>query len=160
MGILIFRWLCGCDASGPVVTDWRAIGYTLLRVFFGFAIFMHGFPVVSDPDKVEKFAGVLESMSIPMPLAAAWAAKGTECVGGLLLAVGLLTRPAAIALAIVLAVAAFVAHGDHPFFAAPGEKSKEHALMYLVAFVTLAIMGPGPVAVDRLIKPVLPKVKH
>jgi len=42
-----------------------------------------------------------------------------------------------------MAVAAFIAHGADPF------AKKEMALLYLVGFLTVALMGPGRYSIDQ-----------
>ncbi len=59
-----------------------------------------------------------------------------------LVAVGLLTRVAAVPLIVAMCVAGFVAHADDPF------GTKEKALLYLGAFTTLLFTGAGRFSVD------------
>jgi putative oxidoreductase len=63
----------------------------------------------------------------------------------LALALGLLTRAAVIPLIVTMLTAAFVILGDDPF------GKKELALLYLVPFVTILIVGPGRFSLDRLL---------
>lgn len=87
-----------------------------------------------------------------------WMGIGTEASLGLavfgelvapaFLVVGLLTRWMSIPAAITMAVAAFGAHAGDPI------SDKEHALLFLVPFVVLALMGGGDYSVDhRLQRP-------
>ena len=130
-------------------------GLLVLRVAFGTYIALHGWgKIYSDgnfgimPQLVE---GV-SAMGFPAPTAFAWMAALTEFVGGILVVLGLLTRPAALALVFNMCVAAFVAHGDDPWYA-PGARSKENALLYLAPFVLLLLVGAGRFAVDRPLRP-------
>jgi len=59
---------------------------------------------------------------------------------------GLLTRFATIPLIINMAVAVFVIHGLDPF------KVKEKAVLYLLTYVFIAIVGPGRFSLDELLK--------
>ena len=72
-----------------------------------------------------------------------------EFVGGLLLAAGLLTRPAATLIGVTMLVAVTTAHRSDPFFG--GGKSKEMALLYLTFALIFLFTGPGRFSVDRLI---------
>ena len=65
-----------------------------------------------------------------------------EFVGGLLIASGLLTRSASVLLMITMAVAAFITHG------ADSWQKKELAVIYLVAYTTLLLTGPGRISID------------
>lgn len=66
-----------------------------------------------------------------------------EFICPILIIIGLKTRLAAIPAAITMAVAAFIAHGADDF------ATKEKALFYLVAFITIALVGPGKFGVDK-----------
>ena len=120
------------------------IGLLILRLGVGLPLaFAHG------TGKIPPSAGFIEGtagMGFPVPVVFAWAAGLSELVGGLLLALGLATRPAALFVAITMAVAFFVRHGPDPF--ADGEK----ALLYLVAAVTLVATGAGKYAVDAVFR--------
>jgi putative oxidoreductase len=73
-----------------------------------------------------------------------------EFVGGILIAIGLATRPAALALTFNMAVAAFVAHRSDPLFMGGGA-AKEPALLYLIPFAALVLTGAGRYSIDRII---------
>ncbi len=66
-----------------------------------------------------------------------------EFVCPILIIIGFKTRWAAIPSAITMAVAAFIAHAEDPF------GTKEKALLFLVAFITIALVGPGKFSIDR-----------
>ena len=70
-----------------------------------------------------------------------------EVFASALLVAGLLTRFAALVLAIAMGVAFWVAHKA----SLSGEHSGELAFIYLAAYVTLLIAGPGRASVDRYI---------
>jgi putative oxidoreductase len=80
----------------------------LLRVWIGVIFIAHGISVFN-PASVERFAGSLQDMNIPLPLVSAWLCKTSEFVGGIFLLIGFLRRPACIFLIIDMAVATFVA---------------------------------------------------
>lgn len=66
-----------------------------------------------------------------------------EAICPMLIIIGLKTRLAAIPAAITMAVAAFIVHGGDPI------AKKELALLYLLGFVAVALLGPGSYSVDR-----------
>ncbi|NND62543.1 MAG: DoxX family protein, partial [Flavobacteriaceae bacterium] len=66
-----------------------------------------------------------------------------EAVAPILIIIGLKTRLAAIVAAITMGVAAFVVHGGDPL------KDKELALLYLVGFIAIALIGAGKFSIDR-----------
>src|ERR1700751_3686248 len=71
-----------------------------------------------------------------------------ELVGGLLLALGLFTRPVAFVLAGNMAVAYFVAHAPRDFF--PLLNAGELAIVYCFVFLYLWVAGGGEWSLDRL----------
>jgi len=66
-----------------------------------------------------------------------------EFVCPILIIIGFKTRWAAIPAAITMFVATVIVHGEDPF------GTKEKALFYLVAFITIALLGPGKFSIDK-----------
>ncbi|MBI1869212.1 MAG: DoxX family protein [Methylocystis sp.] len=75
------------------------------------------------------------------------AAGALELVGGVLLAIGFLTRPVAFILSGEMAVAYFMAHAGKAFL--PILNQGELAVLYCFVFLFIASAGPGRLAVDR-----------
>ncbi|MBX3040292.1 MAG: DoxX family protein [Bdellovibrionaceae bacterium] len=118
------------------------ISMTALRVFVGLAMAMgHGLGKLPPP---EGLIGGVAAMGFPAPLYFAWMAALAEFAGGLLLAIGLFTRPAALFVAFTMGIAAFVAHGADPF------QKKELALLYLFVGLIFVFRGASRLSVDRL----------
>ncbi|HUP56791.1 MAG TPA: DoxX family protein [Bdellovibrionota bacterium] len=88
----------------------------------------------------------MSSMGFPMPALFAWLASLSEFAGGLFLAVGLFTRPAAFFVAFTMAIAFFVAHSSDPF------KTKELAFLYMAAATSLIFIGSGRFSLDAVIR--------
>ena len=65
-----------------------------------------------------------------------------EFFAPLFLIVGFKTRWASIPAIITMFVAAFVAHAGEPL----GER--EHSLLYMIAFIAIAMIGPGEYSLD------------
>ncbi len=118
-------------------------GLLVLRVGIGLSMALaHGLGKLPPSDGfIEATAG----MGFPLPVVFAWAAALSEFAGGLLIALGLLTRPAAVMLAITMAVARLGAHGNDPF------GDGELALVYLLVAVALAFIGAGRFSLDRVL---------
>jgi len=76
-------------------------------------------------------------------------AGALEFFGGLLLLLGLFTRPTAFVLSGLLAVAYFMAHAPQGFW--PILNRGELAVLYSFVFLYLAAAGGGPWGVDRLL---------
>jgi putative oxidoreductase len=117
-----------------------------LRVFAGLAFMSHGWPKVFDAERFARFSGGVADMGFPAPALFAWAAGLSELVGGLLIALGLLTRPAALFCVITMVVAAFIRHAEDPF------ARKEKALLFLFVFLGYLVMGAGRLSLDGLIR--------
>ncbi len=73
-----------------------------------------------------------------------------ECVGGLLLFVGLFTRPVAFILSGEMAVAYFIAHAPKSFW--PIANVGELAVLNCFLFLYLAAAGGGVWSLDRVLK--------
>lgn len=131
--------LFGTSVAEPVAS----LGLLVLRVGTGLALaFAHGLGKLPPTDR---FLGGVEKMGFPAPDAFGWAAGLSEFGGGLLMALGLLTRPAALLAGITMAVAFFVRHAADPF------PAKEKALIFLLACVCLMLAGAGRFSFDSLI---------
>lgn len=117
-------------------------GLTLLRVFVGLSMALaHGLGKLPPPQPV--IDGV-SALGFPMPHFFAWCAALAEFVGGLLLAAGFLTRPAAAMMASTMLVAAFGAHATDPY------RIKELAFLFLVISIFFVLRGAGNWSLDRL----------
>ncbi|MDE1997227.1 MAG: DoxX family protein, partial [Rhizobiaceae bacterium] len=73
-----------------------------------------------------------------------------EFVGGLLITLGLLTRPVAFLLSGEMAVAYFTAHMPRNFF--PVMNGGDAAISFCLIFLFIFFAGPGRFAVDNLRK--------
>jgi putative oxidoreductase len=117
-------------------------GLLVLRVFTGLSLaYAHGWSKVP-PD--EEFVKTVTSLGFPAEMA--YLTMLTEFFGGLMLAVGLLTRPVALAMVINFAVAGFMAHAADPYL------RKELTFMFLAVAAMFLCVGAGRFSVDRMLK--------
>jgi putative oxidoreductase len=137
----------------------------LLRLGFGLGLALaHGLPKVQallagDRSFVEGVA----HLGFPYPLASAWISALAELIGGLAVAAGLFTRVAAGVDVVNMAVAAFVRHhAHHQLLGVTGFRTwteeqlkswgrPELALLYLLGFATLLLMGAGALSMDGIL---------
>ena len=133
-------------AKSSAATD---IGLLVLRVGLGASFLAHGWPkVVGGPAKWTKLGAAMSHVGIDFaPTFWGAAASFSELVGGGLLIVGLLTRPAAFLLLCTMSVAATM-HLDK----GEGFTEASHALECGVAFLSVLITGGGRFALDRLLR--------
>ena len=111
---------------------------SILRIMSGLLILQHG---------TAKYLSFPPSqMSNASPLTMGGAAGILELVGGVLLVIGLFTRPAAFILSGMTAVAYFYVHAGRGFF--PLLNGGELAVLYCFVFLYLAAAGGGPWSVD------------
>ena len=84
----------------------------------------------------------------PVLFTLSWTQGVFEFVGGVLLAVGLFTRPVAFILSGDMAVAYFMAHAPQSFF--PVVNRGDAAILYCFIFFYIFFAGPGPWSVDAM----------
>jgi putative oxidoreductase len=91
----------------------------------------------------------MESIGLAPGYLMALLSGSAEFFGGLALVVGLLVRPAALALAVTLVVAIFSVHINNGLFMS--NNGYEFALALLAGSVAVLIEGAGRLSLDRLI---------
>ena len=121
------------------LSRWAPELLSVLRITTAFTFLQHGTAKMFGFPKVEMFAN-LNFMSI-------YGVAGVlEVVGGVLLLIGLFSRPVAFILSGFMAVAYFMAHSS-PFFS-PMLSGGEAAYLFAFVFLYIAAAGPGPWSVD------------
>jgi putative oxidoreductase len=115
-------------------------GLALLRVMSGLLFLAHGTQKFLSFPAGERAGG---GLAFDNPGAFAGV---IELVCGLLIAIGLFTRPAAFLASGTMAAAYFIAHAPQNFF--PVNNGGDAAILYCFVFLYLAIAGPGAWSVD------------
>jgi putative oxidoreductase len=133
------------DAPGSIMAHAPNITLALLRVIAGLMFMQHGvqklFGWLMPPDR--PFTGGPDMFS------QMWFAGILEIGGGLLLALGLFTRPVAFLIAGEMAVAYFTAHFPQAFF--PIMNGGELAVLYCFIFLVYFAVGGGRYSLDHLL---------
>ena len=113
---------------------------SVLRIDAGLAFLEHG------TGKLLGFPAGLPFID-KMPAGLLYFTGTLELVGGVLITIGLFTRPVAFILSGFMAAAYFMAHFPMSFF--PALNFGEPALLYCFIFLFLAAAGPGRWAIDK-----------
>ncbi len=111
--------------------------YALLRIVTGFLFQWHG---------MQKLFGFPEPMPEGVPAFITWTAGPLELVGGLLVMVGLFTRPVAFVLSGLMAFAYWLAHGTKALL--PSMNGGELAALYCFLFLFISARGSGIWSLD------------
>jgi putative oxidoreductase len=121
------------------------VSNALMRVVAGGLLAVHGWPKIQDPfrnvEMVERLGFVPGTVWSPM-------LAGTEFFGGLLLALGFLTRPAAVAATVVLLVTVWF----HGIVQSQGLSGAEKSLLWAAMTFYFVAHGGGPFSVDRALR--------
>jgi putative oxidoreductase len=125
------------------MAGWAPRAVSVLRIITGLMIIEHG---------MGKLLGfpVLPAYANVKPLSLIGAAGFIELIGGALLILGLLTRPAAFILSGEMAVAYFMVHAPKSFY--PLINGGTLAIIYSFACLYLSTAGAGPWSVDAAMK--------
>jgi putative oxidoreductase len=128
--------------TGTLLAKWKMPLVSVLRIVAGFLFIAHG---------TQKLFGIpVAPPGGTVPLQSLLGAAGMiELVGGGLLLLGLLTRPAAFLLSGEMAVAYFMQHAPRGFW--PIANQGELAVLYCFLFLFFVAAGPGPWSLDALI---------
>lgn len=127
------------------------LGYPLIRLFTGLILMPHGAQKLFGwfGGDIAMTAGFFEKMGLVPALPLAYLVGLTEFFGGLFLAIGFLTRPAAVGIFILMMIAAFKVHLGNGFFWNAG--GYEYPLLWGMIALGIAFKGAGGMSVDRKI---------
>ena len=147
------------------------ISLLFLRVILVYTFYGPAMAKLADIESTANFFGYL---GIPFPLLNAYMAAGTELVGAVLLALGLLTRLISVPLLFVLGVAILTVHAAHGFHVImPGnaftwenpyingvevkgtvvilQNGYEMVMYYMAMLMVLVGKGAGRISLDHLL---------
>lgn len=118
----------------------REATHGLLRAVAGLMFWQHG---------AQKLFGWLGGQQVPEIASMMGVAGILEFFGGLLIIVGLFTRPVAFILSGEMAVAYFMAHQPRALW--PAENGGENAVLFCFVFLFFAAHGAGRYSLDALL---------
>ncbi|MDP9422491.1 MAG: DoxX family protein [Pseudomonadota bacterium] len=117
---------------------WAGEALSLLRIVAALLFVLHG------TSKLVNFPPF--PMPLPHPGDLTWFGAILEVVGGLMLLVGIFSRPVAFILSGEMAVAYWMFHAPRSTF--PSENMGEPAILFCFIFLLIAAAGPGPWSLD------------
>ena len=123
----------------------------IIRLYWGWSFAQTGWGKLMNLERTTNF---FASLNLPAPKLNAIAAGSTECVGGVLLALGLFTRFASPALIVVMMVAYLTADREALFaIFSDGDKFTGAApFLFLFAALIVFAFGPGKLSLDALVR--------
>ncbi|NUQ76004.1 MAG: DoxX family protein [Polyangiaceae bacterium] len=131
-------------SAGPSRVD---LSLLIVRVATGLMILPHG--IYKLMDGASGLAKGLAAGGLPAAGLFAWCATLAEAVGGALMVLGLLTRPASAAVSFTMVVAWVMVHlGDLPKIGAQGGAAFEYPFLLSMAALAIAIAGGGRYSLD------------
>lgn len=121
-----------------------------MRLYWGWQFFQTGKGKLMN---FERTVDYFTSLNIPMPSINAAMAGTTECVGGLLLLLGLASRVVSLQLVVVMVVAYLTADAEavQHIFSNPDEFTAASPFLFLLTSVIVAFFGAGKFSLDTLL---------
>lgn len=121
------------------------LGWAIFRFTAGALLAInHGYGKVFGGN-IDRFAQGVADLGFPAPTFFAWCAALAEFGGGILVALGLATRPAAALAGFTMLVATW-RHWADPF------ASKEKALLFLAGMIAAMLIGGGRYSLDAVFR--------
>jgi putative oxidoreductase len=130
------------DRAGALVAEWHPRALAALRIMSALLFMEHGTAKLIGFPASPNFAAPLELLSERSVTGA------LEGVGGLLLVLGLFSRPVAFLLSGEMAIGYFIAHFPRGFF--PLLNGGDPAVLYCFVFLYVFVAGPGAWSLDGL----------
>jgi putative oxidoreductase len=125
----------------------QTVSIDLMRIVSGLMMVVgHGYPKTWG-EKVQPFFGGKDFFGIDVGINMLWIAGFIEFYVGILVILGLFTRPAALLTAILMVMAYLSSHAA--WF--PTLNGGEMATVYFLVFMVLFAYGPGPLSLDALL---------
>jgi putative oxidoreductase len=122
-----------------------------LRLCFFWQLFLTGKGKLSNIGKVSEF---FASLGIPLSTLNAYFIGSLECIGSLLLIVGLASRPLSLLILISMAVAYFTTDfaAVSSIFSDPDKFVKADPFPFFLTALIVLVFGPGSLSIDAILK--------
>jgi putative oxidoreductase len=144
------------DGFLRVLASLRSPFLLAVRVYWGFQLSQNGWGKLHNLPHVTDF---FASLGLPAPGFTAAFVSTFEFVGGILLALGLLSRIAALGILIDMTTAYWTADRDSflAFFSNPGKFANADPFVFWLVALLILIIGPGKLSLDTLLRRLLRK---
>ena len=123
--------------------------YPFIRFVTGAMLIPHGWRKFVDSGTQRNVIELFHKLGLEPAGLLFWFTASLELFGGLMLAIGLFTRPVALAIAIEMFVISFDVYWPNGFFA--GARGYEHTLLWGLVALAIAARGGGKQSVDQFI---------
>jgi len=122
----------------------------VIRLYWGWSFFLTGKGKLLNLDKTTAF---FTELNLPLPKLNAIMAGSTECVGGLLLVLGLGSRFVSVPLMLTMVVAYATADKEAlgKIFSDTDKFTEAAPFLFLLASVMVFAFGPGKISVDAML---------
>jgi putative oxidoreductase len=138
------------DGLVTAVSSTQSLFLLAVRLYWGWQLAQNGWGKLHNLSNVTEF---FISLGLPAPGATALLVASFELVGGILLALGLFSRIAALGIAVDMIVAYVTADREAllAFFSNPGKFYVADPYTFLFAGLLILIFGPGKLALDEFL---------
>jgi putative oxidoreductase len=133
-----------------VVSSLQSPFLLVVRLYWGWQLSQNGWGKLHNLSHVTEF---FASLGLPAPGFTATFVASFEFVGGILLAIGLLSRIAALGIVIDMFMAYWMADRASlfAFFSDPGKFSNADPFIFFFVGLIILIIGPGKLSLDTLL---------
>ncbi len=136
-------------ALAPLYEKVQGYAYPLIRIITGLCLVPHGAQKLFEwfGGNRAMTAGFFSKLGMEPALPLVYLVGAVEFFGGILITIGLLTRPAAVAIFVIMMVAVFKVHLGNGFFWT--KAGYEYPLLWGVVALGLVFGGSGKLSVDE-----------
>ena len=128
--------------SSRLLEQWSPLALSILRIVVGLLFLEHGTQKILDfPPSLHGNPALLSLQGVQGII---------ELVGGVLILIGLFTRPVAFVLSGDMAAAYFMSHGPKDFY--PMMNGGDAAILYCFVFLYLVFAGGGRWSIDEAVQ--------
>lgn len=131
-------------ALQPLYDRLGRFSYAFIRVVISLAMVPHGWEKLTEPKTQASVTSLIDKLGFHPATGFFWFIAGLEFFGGIVLALGLLTRLIALMFVVELMVIIFGV-------LSPGGRAIEYPLMWALIMLAFALGGGGRYSLDRLI---------